>query len=262
MVVGVSTACMYPERLEKIIDEYGTLGIKDIEIFFNTFSELTPSYIASLERQLSGYGMQVHAAHPFTSGIEPLMIFSEYERRIDDMVDIYKRYFEIMQHFGAKVFVFHGDRKESKINVERYAQRFWKLAEAALPYGVTVAQENISRCRSGSSAFLREFKALLGEKASFVYDMKQALRSGEDPAEVLSAMGERIVHVHANDHAAEKDCLLPGKGAFDFSSLCRTLSENKNTPAMIVEVYRGDYQKPLQLAESMRFLKAVSEGNL
>jgi sugar phosphate isomerase/epimerase len=95
-----------------------------------------------MEEKLRQYKMNVHAFHPFTSGIEQLMIFSEYERRFDDMLDFYRRYFEIMQRFGAKIFVFHGDHKTSLCTASFYAERYFRLREAAFVMGVS-SRENI-----------------------------------------------------------------------------------------------------------------------
>ena len=68
MVFGVSTACMYPKNLEQVIDQYGEMGIRDTEIFVNTFCELSPEFIRALENKVNQYKMRVHAFHPFTSG--------------------------------------------------------------------------------------------------------------------------------------------------------------------------------------------------
>lgn len=257
MVLGVSTACMYPKNLELVIQQYGEAGIRDIEIFVNTFSELSPEFIRQMEEQLRQYRMNVHAFHPFTSGMEPLMIFSEYERRFDDMLDLYCRYFEIMQRFGTKIFVFHGDHKMSTGSASFYAERYFRLREAALPYGVIFAQENISRCKSGMLPFLKELTELLKDDISFVFDIKQALRSGYSPMEVLNVMGKRVVHVHANDHTPEQDCLLPGEGSFDYRGMFDFFAENKIMPSVVIEVYRNNFKCENQLVKSLNFLKSI-----
>ncbi len=257
MVFGVSTACMYPKNLEQVIDQYGEMGIRDTEIFVNTFCELSPEFIRALENKVNQYKMRVHAFHPFTSGMEPLMIFSEYERRFDDMLDLYRRYFEIMQRFGAKIFVFHGDHKTSTNNASFYAQRYYKLREAARPYEVDFAQENIARCKSGNLLFLRELSDLLRDDISFVFDLKQALRSGYSPMEVLKVMGKRVVHIHANDHTIQKDCLLPGRGEFDFRGLFDYLRSIETDPSAMIEVYRGDFAVENELVKSLKYLYRI-----
>lgn len=255
MVFGVSTACMYPKNLEQVIQQYGESGIQDIEIFVNTFSELSPDFVAEIERLVGCYQMKVHAFHPFTSGIEPLMLFSDYGRRFNDMLDLYRRYFEIMQRFGAKVFVFHGDHKMSATSAEVYAERYYQLRQAGLPYGVIVAQENISRCKSGLLSYITDLSDLLSDDISFVFDVKQALRSGLEPQQVVEVMGNRIVHLHANDHTLEQDCLLPGEGCYDFAGLYRYLREIGACPSTVVEVYRSNFKNEGQLVKSLKFIQ-------
>ena len=254
MEFGLSTACMYPEILEQVIECYGKLGVSQLEIFFNTFSELSKEYVRELKKRVDFYGMTVCSVHPFTSGLEPLMLFSEYERRVGDMLELYKRFFEAMQFLEAKVFVFHGDNRANERNAALYAERYQKLYRCGKEYGVIVAQENIVRCKSGDLDFLKELKCLLGKEIAFVFDIKQAVRSGYDPMEVLQVMGDQTVHLHLNDHLPGKDCLLPGCGRFDFSGCIRYLREIGNIPTMVVEVYHNNYKLPIELAESLKFL--------
>lgn len=255
MLFGVSTACMYPKNLEEILEQYGEQGICDIEIFINTTYELSQAYAKEMLKRVAHYGMTVHALHPFTSGMEPLMLFSDYERRVDDFLDFHKLYFELMQKLGAKIFVFHGDHKFSQNDVGFYAERFLRLKDAAHPYGVTVAQENISRCKSASLEFINELSALLGDDLSFVFDIKQALRSGCDPMEVVKTMGKQVVHVHANDHTAAQDCLLPGQGNFDFYALYQYFKTLNIAPTTVIEVYRNNFSDEGELLNSLNFIK-------
>ena len=252
--IGVSTACMYPRLLEEVIEEYGKSGIRVIELFINSYSEMSPNYNNELKKRMDYYGIKVCSVHPFTSGLEPLMFFSEYPRRVSDMLDVYKRFFEICQQLSADVFVLHGDRKDSKTLPEFYAEQYNKLALTAEPFHVTVAQENICRCKSGDLNYLKRLIELLDGKIKFVFDIKQAVRSGLNPLEVLNIMGDRVVHLHLNDHLPQKDCLLPGNGGFDFQHLAQLVKKFPASPSMVIEVYRHDFQTIDDLLNSLNFL--------
>ena len=138
-----------------------------------------------------------------------------------------------------------------------YAERYFRLREAARPYGVIFAQENISRCKSGMLPFLKELTELLKDDISFVFDIKQALRSGYSPLVVLIVMGKRVVHVHANDHTPEQDCLLPGEGSFDYRGMFDFFAENKIMPSVVIEVYRNNFKCENQLVKSLNFLNSI-----
>ena len=49
-MIGVSTACLYPLETEKAFEYLAKNGIKNTEIFFNTDSELTPSFVSELKQ--------------------------------------------------------------------------------------------------------------------------------------------------------------------------------------------------------------------
>ena len=145
----------------------------------------------------------------------------------------------------------------SAVSAAFYAERYFRLREAALPYGVIFAQENISRCKSGILPFLKELTELLKDDISFVFDIKQALRSGYSPMEVLNVMGKQVVHVHANDHTPKQDCLLPGEGNYDYRGMFDFFSENEILPSVVIEVYRNNFKCENQLVKSLNFLNLI-----
>ena len=75
MNFGISTACFYPELLEKSLEHARDLGYKDIEIFFNTDSEYSDSFISYINNFLKENKMRVISAHPFRL-LRSLNIFS------------------------------------------------------------------------------------------------------------------------------------------------------------------------------------------
>ena len=116
------------------------------------------------------------------------MLFSNYARRVDDYLEYCRNYFTAMQQLGAKVFVLHGNKvPAASVNKDMYFTRFRRLAELGESYGVQVAQENVARCTSASLPFLLEMRDALGKQARFVLDIKQAVRSGEDPSPCSAA---------------------------------------------------------------------------
>ena len=71
-----------------------------------------------------------------------MMFFSDYERRMNDMLDYYKYYFRFMNIVGADIFVFHGGKPSSTLNEELYCERYSKLYRLGKEFGVTVAVGN------------------------------------------------------------------------------------------------------------------------
>jgi len=237
MNFGISTACFYPQSLEKTIDVFGENNIKNIEIFFNTFSELKKDYVAEIKKTKEHYGQSVVAVHPFTCGFEPFMFFTDYDLRFKDGIDMYKSYFEVMNWLDCNIFVFHGDRKQGHLSNEIYFERFAKLRDIGKEFGVIVAQENVERCKSGNLIFLEEMLKYLDNDVAFVFDNKQALRSDVSVNEYLNICGKHIIHVHLSDNTNDRDCLPPFEGTLDISDLLSKLKQKGFDKTVMIEVY-------------------------
>ena len=221
---GVSTACLYPRVVEEALYDLALSGVSHVEIFINSHSELRRSFVDTLARLLQRFDMTCASLHPYTCEIEPNMLFSNYARRVDDYLEYCRYYFTAMQQLGAKVFVLHGNKvPAASVNKDMYFTRFRRLAELGESYGVQVAQENVARCTSASLPFLLEMRDALGKQARFVLDIKQAVRSGEDPFAMLRGLNSHIVHVHISDHGEYGDCLPLGKARFRFDAFLKGL---------------------------------------
>lgn len=253
---GVSTACLYPMPVEESLYELALGGVPQVEIFINTHSELRKSFIMDLASLLERFGITCRSLHPFTCEIEPILLFSKYERRTADAIDYYKHYFSAMQALGAEIFVLHGNKVMG--NHEIYFERFSMLSDIGREFGVAVAQENVSRCTSKSLDFLKEMKNTLGDKAKFVLDIKQAVRSGENPFSVLEALGENIVLIHMSDHGALGDCLKIGSGNFRVREFLQRLSVLSPDCTVTLELYRSAFQTVADLLQNYQVLERMA----
>ncbi len=260
MKIGVSTASLYPTLLEDAVRLTAEGGVKDTEIFLNTFSEMEPQYVSELSRLIAAYRLNVVSVHPFTSGFEPFMLFQVYNRRTKDGFDLYRRFFNISATLGAKIFVLHGDKVGSTLPLYEYCERFLKLSELASFEGVTLTQENVNSFRASTPDFIRGMISCLGRRALFTFDVKQTVRAGSSPWEIYDAMRGHIAHMHLSDHDEKSDCLLPGKGNFDFEKLFRIALADGYTGSAVIEVYANAYTMPSQLFQSYRELCARYEA--
>jgi sugar phosphate isomerase/epimerase len=173
--------------------------------------------------------------------MEPMLFFSGYKRRLDDGIEYYKKYFNAMNILGAEIFVFHGNKKLAQLSPECYCESYSRLVEAGKSFGITVAQENVSRCTSGSLSFLKRMMDYLGDDAKFVVDTKQAIRSGENNFDILRTLGKHIVHVHISDHGEMGDCLQIGRGRFNVRQFLSILNENSPDCSVMLELYRSNF---------------------
>ena len=104
MTAGVSTACLYPKPVEESLYDLTVNGVSCVEIFINTHCELKKSFAHGMANILKRFDAKCVSVHPFTSEMEQLFFFSDYERRMTDALEYYKYYFRFMNMTGAANF--------------------------------------------------------------------------------------------------------------------------------------------------------------
>ena len=257
--IGASTANLYPLETEQALDILLALGFRTLEVFLNTESELAPDFIAGLRRRIERADARIVSVHPFTSVQEPYLLFSDYDRRLQDGLKLYGRLFDATRELGAQYLVMHGDKPGAKshLSMEESARRFEQISDVGASRGVFLLQENVCRNRSAELPYLEAMRRTIGEKARFVFDSKQALRSGHTTREVLQALGPNVCHVHISDHTAEHDCMIPGRGCEDFGYIFQFLASNGFDGSVILELYRKNYCDPKELLQGKEFLESI-----
>ena len=255
----MSTACFYPMETEKTLEHISKAGFDIFEVFVNSESEYQDSYIKKFNKIKDFYGLTLYSYHPFTSYSEAFTFFSDYKRRAEDGIESYKHQFEAAVKMGAKVFNFHGDAVAGKKDILYYCEIYSKLYEIANKAGVIFSQENISYCKSASTAFINKMREQLSENVKFTLDIKQANKAGISPFEMLSAMQGAVVNYHISDFDEEHSCLLPGCGKFDLVDLTEKLSQSGYSGPAIIEVYRHNYKdiNEIYILKSNKFFKEI-----
>ena len=258
MKLGASTANLYPMKTEDALDTLLSLGVKRFEVFLNTESEAEPRFARELRHHAEHGGAVIRSVHSYTSGYEPYMLFSEYIRRFEDALGHYERIFAAAAEMGASYAVMHGDRLNGILSVEQSAKRYERVCDLGRSHGVTLLQENVVRFRASDLSYISGLRRLLGEKANFVFDLKQCIRCGVRPEEVINAMGKGLRHAHISDYIlgnSDATCLLPGKGEADYPALAAVMSNVGFDGDWIIELYRKNFDTPRQLVDAMKQLE-------
>ena len=259
MNIGASTACLFPSKTEKSFADLAELGFDCIEIFFNAFNELDGEVFDEIKSIQTRYKIKVPSLHPFTSFAESVLFFSPYRRRLYDGLELYKQYFDAANRLGADILVIHGCKEEYEIDPDDYIERFGELVCLGERYGVRVAQENVVKYMSQNKDFLLKMQKNLGSKFHMVFDIKQAVRSGYNPFEIVDCLGKSFVHLHLNDNDMSRnlDCMLPGEGKFDFEQLFKKLDGISYNGNAVIELYRANFDKPEDLKQGKMFLENI-----
>lgn len=255
MKIGISTSCLYPAYTEKSFELIAKSGVPLTEVFFNANCELEPDFIKTLVEIKNAYGIEVSSVHPTMSLAESFMLFSNYDRRFKEGIENFKRYGEIAAQLGAKYVIMHGGKPNGTMDNHGYFDRFFEVADAVRQNGAQLLQENVVNFRAGSVEALADMSDYLGD-VGFCLDVKQSIRGGYSPFEVLHVLGSKIKHLHLSDSNPNNDCMLPviSGGTFDFKSFLTEAQKCGYTGNAVIEVYRNAFDTPNQLFMSHKAL--------
>ena len=266
MDVGVSTASIFNKAMVEDIPAMLTpMGCKQIEVFLNTFSEYRPDFVRLLRSRIDDAGLEVYSVHPMSNQFEA-QLFSIHPRQKADAFSVYRDALNAGRILGASHYVMHGSPHlggtAKNLEFERIVPVFRELLDIAAEYGITLCLENVSWCFFHAPAFGAELRRRLGDgRLKFVLDIKQAVRSGEDPFAFVEAVGEDLENWHLCDYAfdgAEKLSLkMPGKGQCDFRALGTAMVENGYRGPAFVEVYSDMYSGLDELKASYEYVNSV-----
>ena len=261
MEIGISSSCLYPMYTEESFRLIASQGVQLSEIFFNANCELQPPFIKQLREIKDEYGITLSSIHPTMSLAESFVLFSNYDRRFNEGIEAFKRYGEIAAELGAKYVIMHGGKYNGTMDNHGYFDRFARVSEVVRQNGATLLQENVVNFRAGSIDSLRDMSDYLGDDVNFCLDVKQSIRGGYSPYEVLTLLGPKIKHLHLSDHNEQHDCMLPcEEGNFDFKKFLSAATACGYAGDSVIEVYRSAFREPDELFLAHRnLLKSVSE---
>lgn len=259
MDIGISSACLYPQKIEDCLKGVAELGSRTAEIFFNCPAELEEPYMSELKSIRDYYDLDIRSVHPCTSGFETFMFFTRYQRRCDDSVEFYKKYFNAANILGAETVVFHGALSKSEIEPECYADFYRPIHNAALEQGIYLAHENVRDHLCCDPEYMKQLADFIGNSFRVVLDNKQCRRSGTNEFDFIDLLGDKILQVHISDFDSVHDCIAPGKGKYDFKRLFTALKNAGYNKSALIELYRHGFGEAEELKLSMEHLNNLLE---
>ncbi len=76
----------------------------------------------------------------------------------------------------------------------------------------------------------------------------------------LRELGGTVCHMHLSDYTAEKDCVPPGEGLFDFAALFEKMRALDYRGDYVVELYRHSYSDQTQILRGCQYLNRLPGG--
>lgn len=256
MLPGISTACFYPDTTEASLREVARIAPPCAEVFLNAAQELELPYLRQLAACARDSGIRITSVHPYLSIMDGMYFFSQYDRRFEEGMETYRRFYQAAAVLGADTVVFHGNYRRSPLPWEEYFRRFRLLWEDAAANGISLCQENVERCSSATPAFFRAMSEALPQ-VHYILDVKQAVRAGEEVLEMAAAMAGRIRHIHISDHDGPLECMVPGKGVFNIAEFLLEVRKTGFDGSVIVELYRENFADTVELSQGFAHLSSI-----
>lgn len=255
--IGMSTSCYYPLETEKSLENVCKTGIKKAEIFINAYTELDEPFVSVYKKLLNDYSVNLVSLHTTASFADGYNYFSDYYRRFEESLDVFRKQACLANELGAKFVVMHGLKKIAKASDELYLERFKILTQLAKQSGVSLLQENVVNFRSESPDFIQKMKDYIGEDFAITLDIKQCRRAGYSPNEFIERFHDIIKHVHISDADGEKDCITPLKGDFDFQRFFTVMNGYGYEGDYIIELYKNSYSDEAEILNSYNALSEI-----
>lgn len=266
MKVGISTASIFNKAMvEDTPAMLSPLGCQMIEVFLNTFSEYRPDFVRLLRKRIDDAGLAVYSVHPMSNQFEA-QLFSIHPRQKSDAFSVYRDVLNAGRILGATHYVMHGSPHlggtAKNLEMERIIPIFAELLDIAAEYGITLCLENVSWCFFHAPAFGADLRRRLGDRRlKFVLDIKQAIRSGEDPFAFVEAVGEDMENWHlcdyAFDEAGKLSLKMPGHGQCDFLALGKAMVNKGYSGPAFIEVYSDMYGNLDELKSSFDIIQTT-----
>ncbi len=259
MEVGISTASLFGRfATEDGLKFLSQSKVPCTEVFLESFCEYNESF-ANLLKTVKGQ-IKVHSVHTLTTQFEPTL-YSVNQRAQGDSFKFLEDVMNVAKIIGADYYTFHGGARFKRtpfvIDYDRVAIITQRIIDVCANYGVKLAYENVHWGYYNYKGFFSELrKRTNGLKATL--DIKQARQSDLGYADFIEDMGSDIVTVHLSDIDENGKMCLPGKGITDFNDLFSRLAGVGFNGAMLLEVYKSDFNHFQELFDSMEYVKELA----
>ncbi len=259
MQVGISTASLFQRKhTEEALEFLAKNNVPCAEVFLESYCEYKAEY-GEILKKVKGQ-MPVHSLHVLTTQFEP-QLYSLNDRAKADSFELLDSAMQVAEKIGAKYYTFHGGARFKKtpftIDYERVGGITQEIIDVCAKHGVSLAYENVHWGYYNYIGFFENIRKYTnGLKATL--DIKQARQCGVHYADFIKEMGKDIVTVHLSDVDEKGKMCLPGKGVTNFTDLFCRLNDVGFNGALILEVYKNDFESYEELFSSLDNVKNLA----
>ncbi|MFB8278200.1 sugar phosphate isomerase/epimerase family protein [Nocardia colli] len=248
ILVGLSTASVYPQNTEAAFRYAAELGYDGIELM--VWAEPASQSIATVQSYSRKYDVPVIAIHA------PCLLISQRVWGADPAAKL-ERSVRTAEALGATTVVVHPPFRWQRRYAENFAEQVGELEEHS---PVIVAVENMFPMRAdtlfgrgersvkrlerrggpgiGLTAFSPSYDPTDTGFEHYTLDLSHTATAGADPLALAARMGQGLAHLHLADGrgAAHDEHLVPGEGTQPCVEVCDTLVRNGFAGQAVAEI--------------------------
>lgn len=271
ILVGLSTASVYPENTEAAFEYAADLGYDGVELM--VWAESVSQDFAAVTRLVRKYAVPVLAVHA------PCLLISQRVWGADPVAKL-ERSVRTAEKLGARTVVVHPPFRWQRRYADGFADQVHDLEERS---GGTVAVENMFPMRTdrfwgaksksaqrlekrggpgrGVSAFAPSYDPTDVGHTHYTLDLSHTATAGTDAFALAGRMGDGLTHLHLADGrgASADEHLIPGHGTQPCAQMCRSLAESEFTGQAVLEINtqnaRTRAERRSMLAQSLAFAR-------
>ncbi len=260
MKVGISSASLFGRfHTEDAVQKLNELKVDTTEVFFETFSEYTKKFGKKIKKMKGD--IDVHSIHTLTTQFEPTL-YSQNDRAQKESFDLLEGTLSAGEIIGAKYYTFHGvarvKRVPMTIDFDRVGRITNDIITSCKKHDMALAYENVHWAYYNYIGFFSELKKRCPDLKG-TFDLKQARQSNINYREFIDEMKGDIVTAHLSDVKEDGKMCLPGKGTVDFDEMFSRLRDVGFDGALILEVYKNDFERLEELMESYYYIKEKAQ---
>ncbi|WP_072690715.1 sugar phosphate isomerase/epimerase family protein [Rhodococcus marinonascens] len=271
ILIGLSTASVYPENTEAAFRYAADLGYDGLELM--VWAESVSQDIGAVTALVRKYAIPVQAVHA------PCLLISQRVWGADPVAKL-ERSVRTAEALGASSVVVHPPFRWQR----RYADGFAdQVADLEQRGGVIIAVENMFPMRADGffggkersaerlrrrggpgaavSAFSPSYDPTDSDHAHYTLDLSHTATAGTDAMKLAQRMGTGLAHLHLADGrgASMDEHLIPGHGAQPCVQVCRHLVDTGFDGQAVIEINtqnaRTRGERSSMLAQSLAFAR-------
>ncbi|CAM3216506.1 sugar phosphate isomerase/epimerase [Prescottella defluvii] len=248
ILVGLSTASVYPENTEAAFRYAAEVGYDGVELM--VWAESVSQDVSAVQRLVRKYAVPVQAVHV------PCLLISQRVWGADPVAKL-DRSVATAEALGASNVVVHPPFRWQRRYADGFADQVAGLEEKT---GAVVAVENMFPMRADSffggreksaerlrrrggpgaalSAFSPSYDPTDSDHRHYTLDLSHTATAGMDAMDLANRMGRGLAHLHLADGrgASIDEHLIPGHGSQPCVEVCRHLVDSGFTGQAVIEI--------------------------